>query len=85
MYRIVASNGLREAALEKEGKLYHSYGPEMVARVRARDAHLIFPLHVETCIKKGYYKKYEPPLEVANIEDWPAAVRAYEERIKNST
>lgn len=82
MYYVLASRGFREAAMEKDGKLFFSFGPEMVHQVRTRDLQPLFRGSYEIMVNRGRYTVYSPPLEIEKVEDWPAAVREYEERIK---
>jgi hypothetical protein len=82
MYHVIASAGLREAILEKDGMLYFSFGPKMVHKVRKRDLQHMFEAELEVRVNKGEYIRYNPPIEIASVEDWPAVVQSYEEQAK---
>jgi hypothetical protein len=84
MYKIIANRRLRAAVLETEdGKLHFSWGPEMVrTTIKEEDLQKVRPSELGGLIR--YYTRYDPPLEIEKLEDWPAAVQRAREQSKTA-
>lgn len=75
MYKVIASNRLRAAVLEKEnGELCFSWGPDMVrTTIKEEDLQKVHPNEMPHLTR--YYVQHDPPIEIEKLEDWPSAVQ----------
>ena len=75
MYKIVASDRLKTAVLEKEnGELCFSWGPGMVrTTIKEEDLRPVRKSWFPHLTK--YFIHHDPPIEIEKLEDWPSAVR----------
>jgi hypothetical protein len=82
MYRIIASNvvtsgGNAGAVLEKDGKLYHIWGPK-IYDIHERDLQKVW--YDPEDLEDGYIL-HEPPTEIEDIKEYPRLATEYEERV----
>jgi len=81
MYKIIASEYPVGAVVEKDGKLLYSMGPRFLQHTRERDLRPIDEGDVRMFERDGFIR-HEPPTEVQELVNWPAAAEAYEEEAR---
>jgi hypothetical protein len=78
MYKITASDRRLETAIIEitEGEYVFSWGPGMCAKTPCEeDLRPIHPYEIRTRMKNGYLVRHDPPIIVAELRDWPEAVK----------